>query len=136
MFFIRKLGETFNEEEEFIIHENVIKSPRDINSYNSLMLKDDSIETFSQVYSVLYEKSDISTKVPWHVVEECNVVADMSSLCSKMDLTVDSWNWILLKRYVVSTESRGIPCKKGHVATYFRAVKRIYKYKKVTGQKK
>ena len=136
MFFIRKLGETFNEEEEFIIHENVIKSPRDINSYNSLMLKDDSIETFSQVYSVLYEKSDISTKVPWHVVEECNVVADMSSLCSKMDLTVDSWNWILLKRYVVSTESGGIPCKKGHVATYFRVVKRIYKCKKVTGQKK
>ena len=90
----------------------MIKSPHDINSYTSLTLKDESIETFSQLFSTSYEKNDVSTKVPWHVVEECNVVVDMNSLCSKMDITVDSWNWILSKTDVVSAESRGGPTKR------------------------
>ena len=64
------------------------------------------------------------------------MVVDMSSLCSKMDITVDSWNWILSKAYVVSVESRGGPYKKGNVATHFRIVKRIYKCKEATDLKK
>ena len=47
LFFIRETDETVNENEEFIIHKKVIKSPHDINSYTSLTLKDDSIETLS-----------------------------------------------------------------------------------------
>ena len=70
----------------------MIKSPHDIKSYTSLTLKDYGIETLSQLFSTSYEKSDVSTKVPWHVVEDCNVVVDTSSLCSKIDTTVDSWN--------------------------------------------
>ena len=48
------------------------------------MLKDDRIETFSQLFSASYEKRDVSTNVPWHVVEECNAVVDMNPLCLKM----------------------------------------------------
>ena len=33
-------------------------------------------ENFSQLFSASYEKSDVSTKVPQHFVEECNVVVD------------------------------------------------------------
>ena len=55
---------TVHEEEEFIIHKRVIKSPHDINSYTSLTLKDDRIENFSQLFSASYEKSVVSTKVP------------------------------------------------------------------------
>ena len=73
--FIRGIGETVHEE-EFIIHKRVIKSPHDINSYTSLTLKDDRIENFSQLFSASYEKNDVNTKVPQHVVEECNVVVD------------------------------------------------------------
>ena len=80
-----------------------------------------------QLFSASYEKSDVSTKVPWHVVEQCYVVVDMSSFCSKMDLAVDSWNWILPKTYVVSAESRVVPYKKRSLATHFRIVKIIYK---------
>ena len=53
--FIREIGETVDEEEEFIIHEKVIKPPHDINSY-TLTLKDDRIETFSQLFSASYEE--------------------------------------------------------------------------------
>ena len=60
-------------------------------------MKDDNIEAFSQLFLESYEKSDVSTNVPWHVVEKCNVLVDMSSLCPKMDLTVHSWNGILSK---------------------------------------
>ena len=63
-------------------------------------------------------------------------MVDMSSLCLKMDITVDSWNWILSKTYVVSAESRGGPYKKRNVATHFRQVKRIYKCKEATDLKK
>ena len=125
--FIREIGETVDEEEELIIHKKVIKSPHDINSYTSLTLKDYNIETFSQLFSASYEKSDVSTKVPWHVVEECSVVVDMSSRYSKIDITKETWNWIFSKTYVVSAESRGGPYKKGNVATHFRIVRRIYK---------
>ena len=114
----------------------MIKSPHDINSYTSLTLKDYSIETFSQLFSASYEKSDVSTKVPWHVVGDCSVVVDMSSLCSKMNITVDSWNWILSKTYVVSAESRGGPYKEGNMTTHFQIVKRIYKWKEATDLKK
>ena len=82
--FIREIGEAVDEEQEFIIHKKVIKSPHDINSYTSLMLKDDRFETFSQSFSASYEKRDVSTKVPRHVVEECNVVVDMNSLYLKI----------------------------------------------------
>ena len=136
IFFIREIDETVDKEEEFITHKKVIKSPHDINSYISLTLKDDSIETLSQLFSTSYEKSDVGTKVPWHVVEECNVVVDMSSLGSKMDITVDRWNWILSKIYVVLAESRGGPYKKRNVATHFRIVKRIHICKEVTDLKK
>ena len=54
-----------------------------------------ALKLYSQLFSRSYEKRDVSTNVPWHAVEECNVVVDMNSLCSKMDITVDRWNWIL-----------------------------------------
>ena len=113
MFFIREIGETVDKEEEFIIHKH------DINLYTSLTLKDDSIETFSQLFLASHEKSHVSTKVPWYVFEECNVVVDVSSLYSKMGITADSWNWILSKTHLVSAESRGGLYKKGNVVTNF-----------------
>ena len=60
----------------------------------------------------------------------------MSSLCSKIDITVDSWNLILSKTYVASVELRGGPYKKENVATHFQIAKRIYKCKEATDLKK
>ena len=54
----------------------------------------------------------------------------------KNDKTVDSWNWILSKTYVVSAESRGGPYKEGNMTTHFQIVKRIYKWKEATDLKK
>ena len=37
----------------------------------------------------------------WHVTENCHVIVNMSLLKSRLDITVDSWSWILSETYVV-----------------------------------
>ena len=125
MVFIRRIGETINEKEEFIIHKNVIKSPHGINSHISLTSKNDCIE-ISVSYFQHHMKRVISVK-KLHGMLLRNVMLDMSSLGSKMDISVDSRKWILSKTYVVSAESRVGPYRKGNLATLFLIVKRIYR---------
>ena len=53
----------------------------------------------------------------------------MSLLKSRLDITVDSWSWILSKTYVVSSHAKNGPFNKGNNASHYRVVKRVYKSK-------
>ena len=60
----------------------------------------------------------------------------MSLLKSRLDITVDSWSWILSKTYVVSSHATNGPFNKGNNATHYRVVKRVYKSKTAEDHKK
>ena len=105
-----------------------IKSPHGINSYASFILRDDSIEAMnSLLLAVENSNGNISNQVPWHVTENCHVTVNMSLLKSRLDITVDSWSWILSKTYVVPSHTANGPFIKVNHAGHYRVVKRVYK---------
>ena len=59
----------------------------------------------------------------------------MSLLKSRLDITVDSWSWILSKTYVVSFHTTNGPFNKGN-ASHYRVVKSVYKCKTAEDLKK
>ena len=114
-----------------------IKSPHDINSYASFVLRDDSIEAMNSLLLVVKNSDrNISNQVPWHVTENCHVIVNMSLLKSRLDITVDSWSWILSKTYIVSSHTTNGLFNKGNNASHYRVVKRVYKCKTAEDLKK
>ena len=97
-----------------------IKSPHDINNYASFVLRDDSIKAMNSLLLAV-ENSDrnISNQVPWLVTENCHVIVNMSLLKSRLDITVDSWSWILSKTYVVSSHTTNGPLNKGNNPSHY-----------------
>ena len=51
----------------------------------------------------------------------------MLLLKPRLDITVDSWSWILSKTYVVSSHTTNGPLIKGNHASHYRVVKHVYK---------
>ena len=53
----------------------------------------------------------------------------MSSLKSRLvlDITVDSWSWILSKTYAVFSYATYGPLKNGNNLNHYRVVRRVYK---------
>ena len=104
-----------------------IKSPHDINSYASFVLRDDSIKAMNSLLLAV-ENSDrnISNQVPWLVTENCHVIVNMSLLKSRLDITVDSWSWILSKTYVVSPHTTNGPLNKGNNPSHYGKKKKRY----------
>ena len=60
----------------------------------------------------------------------------MSLLKSRLDISVDSWSWILRKRYVVSSHTANGPFSKSNNARHYRVVKQVYKCKTAKDLKK
>ena len=89
-------------DESLIIEMKNVKSPHDINSYASFILRDESIKAMNS-FLLAEENSgrNISNQVPWHVTENYHVIVNMSSFKSRLDITVDSWSWILSKTLAV-----------------------------------
>ena len=79
------------------------KSPHDINSYASFVLRDEVMN--SLLLAAEKSNGNISNRVPQHVTKNCHVIVNMSLLNSRLDITVDSWSWILSKTYAVSSHS-------------------------------
>ena len=83
-----------------------IKSPHNVNSYVSFVLRDDSIEAMNSLLLAVENSSrNISNQVRCHGTENCHVILNMSLLKSRLDITVDSWSWIISKTYVVSSHT-------------------------------
>ena len=53
----------------------------------------------------------------------------MSSLKSRLDITVDSWSWILSKTYIVPSYTTNGQFNKGNNVSDYRVVKRVNKCK-------
>ena len=114
-----------------------IKSSHDINSFESFVLRDDSIEAInSLLLAVENSNRNISNQVQWHVTENCHVILNMSLLKSRLDTTIDSWSWILSETYVVSSHTENGPFNKGNNASHYRVVKQVCKCKTAKDLKK
>ena len=85
----------------------------------------------SLLLAVEYSSRNIINQVPWRVTENCHVTVNMSSLKSRLNVTVDSWSCILSKKLVVSSCTTNGLFKRGNNASHYRVVKRVYKCKTV-----
>ena len=82
--------------EDLIIEMKNIKSMHYVNSYASFVLL--------KQWTVSCWRLKIPIEIlvtEWHVTENCHVIVNMSLLKSRLDITVDSWSWILSETYVV-----------------------------------
>ena len=114
-----------------------IKSPHDINSYVSFVLRDYSIEAMNSLLLVVENSNrNIRNQVPSHVTENCHVIVNVSLLKSRIDISVDSWSSILSKTCVVSSHTANGPFSKGNNASHYRVVKRVQKCKTTEDLKK
>ena len=95
-----------------------------------LLLFDMSIESMnSLLLAVKNSNKIISNQVPQHVTGSCHVIVNMSSLNSRLDITVHSWSWILRKIYLVSFYTTNSLFKKDNNARHYRAAKQVHKCK-------
>ena len=90
-------------DDNIVLSIQTIKSPHEARQYSSFVLSDKTIPTLNKLLVSADEyKENISHSVPWHVNDNCIFIFDFESLKSRLDITVDCWNWTLSKTYVVS----------------------------------